>query len=99
MTVTAGSADAEIGLFGPGVPQTGVNLLSGSPGGFGGPFPITIMVATVGTYTLAISDSRPNFSEAPFSYRLNVSADKPILPGSQVTSGGPETLILTEPVR
>ena len=92
VTITAGSAAPEIGLFGPGVPTTGVNLLTGAPGGYTGPFPVTVLVATVGDYTLAIEDSNPDFAQAQFSYQLDVSSDLPIFPGGQIIFGGPETL-------
>lgn len=90
--VTSGAAAQEIGLFAPGVPVTGINLLTGIPGGYAGPFPVVILVASAGTYTLAVEDSNINALQVAFSYQLDVTADMPIVPGAQVISSGPETL-------
>ncbi|MCP4204882.1 MAG: hypothetical protein GY769_23485 [bacterium] len=91
--VTVGTANQEIGLFAPGIPVFGVNLLTGAPGGYTGPFPVApIVVAAVGTYTLAIEDNLINALQVPFSYQLDVAADMPIVPGAQVINDGVETL-------
>lgn len=92
MVTAGGPATPEIGLFAPGVPVTGINLLSGVPAGYTGPFPVVIMVAAAGTYTLAIEDNLINALQVPFSYQLDVTADMPIVPGGQVITDGPETL-------
>ena len=92
--VTAGTANHEIGLFAPGVAVTGINLLTGAPGGYTGPFPAApILVAAVGTYTLAIEDNLINALQVPFSYLLDVTASAPVIPGIQVITSGPETLL------
>ena len=92
VAVTAGAAAPEIGLFGPGVPTTGVNLLVGGPGGYSGPFPVSVAVADVGDYTVAIEDSNPDFAQVQFSYQIDISSDLPFFPGGQVIVGGSETL-------
>ena len=92
VTITLGSAAPEIGLFAPGVAVTGVNLLTGIPGGYTGPYPVVILVAAAGVHTLAIEDSNIDALQVPFSYQLDVSADMPFVPGPQVISDGPETL-------
>jgi hypothetical protein len=92
VAITAGAAAPEIGLFAPGVPTTGVNLLTGTPGGYTGPFPVVVVVNAIGDYTIAIEDSNPDFLQAQFSYQIDVSADLPFFPGGQVIVGGSETL-------
>ena len=92
VTITAGSPVPDIGLFAPGVPTSGTNLLTGTGAGYGGPYPVVITVAAVGAYTLAIEDSQADFLEAPFSYTLDVTSDQNIVPGPQLISGGPESL-------
>jgi hypothetical protein len=95
MVTGGGPATAEIGLFAPGIQTIGVNLLTGVPGGYNGALPVAIAVAAVGTYTLAVEDSLINAAQLPFSYQLDVTADMPIVPGGQVITDGPETLLRT----
>ena len=92
VAITAGAAALEIGLFAPGVATTGTNLLTGVPGGYNGPFPVVVVAAAIGAYTVAIEDSNPDFAQVQFSYQIDVSADLPFFPGGQVISGGSETL-------
>lgn len=90
--ITSGSATPEIGLFAPGVPTTGINLLNGIMSGYTGPFPVVVNAPAVGTYTLAIEDELINPVEVPFSYQLDVTAGASIVPGPQLITDGPETL-------
>ncbi|MFQ5524627.1 MAG: hypothetical protein ACE5GX_00065 [Thermoanaerobaculia bacterium] len=95
--VTGGAAAPEIGLFAPAatppaVTVTGVNLLTGVPGGYNGPLPVVVNAAVIGTHTLAVEDSLINALQVPFSYQLDVTASALIIPGPQVITSGPETL-------
>ena len=96
MVTAGGPATPEIGLFAPGVPTTGINLLTGVPGVYNGALPVMILVAVAGTYTLAVEDSLINALQVPFDYKLDViSAGNPIVPGVRVITSGPETLLRT----
>ena len=91
--IPVGIPQREVGLFAPGVPTTGINLLTGAAlTGYLGPFPVTHTVADAGTYTIAIEDHKSDALETPFSYCLEITADRPLMPGAQVIDDGPESL-------
>ncbi len=92
MVTGGGPTTPEIGLFAPGVMTTGINLLTGTGGGYNGAVPVVIMVAAAGVYTLAVEDSTSNAFQNAFSYKLDVVASLPIVPGSKLITSGPETL-------
>lgn len=87
-----GPATPEIGLFAPGIPTTGINLLNGIAGGYIAPLPVVVVAAAVGTYTIAIEDSLIDALQIPFSYQIDITSGAPIIPGPQVITDGPETL-------
>ena len=89
MVTGGGPATPEIGLFAPGVPTTGINLLNGIAGGYVAPLPVVVVAAAVGTYTIAIEDSLIDALQVSFSYQINITAGAPIVPGPSPTDRRP----------
>lgn len=90
--ITGGAAVPEIGLFAPGDPVTGTNIITGTGNGSTGPFPVVVNAIAVGSYTLAIEDNLSDGAEVSFSYQIDITAGAPIIPGGQVITDGPESL-------
>ena len=100
--VTVVSLHAEIGLFAPGDPTTGTNLLTGTgeglvSAGVDQPINTTYGPTVAGTYTIAIEDDRENPpldpQETSGSYVITISATQPLGSATQVITGGAETLL------